>query len=454
MTNRSQSLTRRDVLKLLGVGTAGAVLAACAPQSAAPTSSAATPLASGTAAKQTIKVTLWTHVSQDERNWFKSEWATSAAKNAPEYDAQFEIVPFAHGDLHNKVLANMSAGQELPDVMALTHDFWGRFGKGSIVEDNLATIDDIIADVKDQAVGLSPWSKAGKHYGIRQDIATTAYWYREDLLAAAGVTAPIATWDDFLAAGKALKSPAKYMMPVVIDNLFLNFPMISQLAGAYWTEDEKWKLNTPEALEAITYLKKGLDEKVFFPVSQGDFWGSKFFAGGEVAGAVMPSWYGTFVLFPAVPDQSGKWKVQNLPRWGSRGHTSSSVWGGTGWVFNKKSPNVDVTKKIAKGMFFDTDARVRYAEVSKNLPAWQPALADARVKDLKEPFLGGQPWNQVFFEGLTDSVQAIQNVHDNEIQPILDEGWTNLMAGKQTPEAFISSVDKQLKDLGIELATG
>ncbi|MBI1882538.1 MAG: carbohydrate ABC transporter substrate-binding protein [Chloroflexi bacterium] len=451
-----RSLSRREFLRGAAVLAGSSLLAACgAQQTPAPQAPAATTEKSSQAAagggKQAIKVTLWTHVSQDEQNWFKSEWATSAAKNAPDYDAQLEIVASAHGDLHNKVLANMSAGQELPDIMALTHDFWGRFKKGSIIEDNLTPVDDIIVD---GAIGLTAWSKDAKHYGLRQDIASAAFWYRQDLLEEAGITAPIATWDDLMAAGQKLKSSGKFIMPLVIDQLFFNYPVISQLAGAYWTEDGKFNLNTPEALEAITYLKDGLDEGIFFPVSQGDFWGSKFFVEGEVVGAAMPNWYGTFVLFPAIPDQSGKWRVQNLPSWGGRGHKSSSVWGGTAWTFNKNSPNVDIIKQIAKGMFFDTEARIRYTETAKVLPAWQPALADKRIKDLKEPFLDGQQWNQLFLEGLEDSVQAVQSVHDVEIQPIVDEGWTNLMAGKQTPQEYLDSVDQQLKDMGIPLAKG
>src|SRR5262249_52566374 len=160
-------------------------------------------------------------------------WQTSAAKNAPDYDITFEIVAMPHGDLHAKALANMSTGQDLPDIMGLTHDFWPKFLKGTLVEDNLASIDDTIADVKDNALSLAAWSKDAKFYGMREDIASTAYWYREDLLKDAGVKLPIATWDDFMAAGKALKAPAKFMMPVIIDQLFFNYPIISQLAGTY-----------------------------------------------------------------------------------------------------------------------------------------------------------------------------------------------------------------------------
>jgi ABC-type glycerol-3-phosphate transport system substrate-binding protein len=454
MNNRNHQLNRRDVLKLFGAGAAGAVLAACGVPSSPTASSAATAGVSSTAAKKAITVTLWTHVAQDEQNWFKSEWATSAAKNAPDYDVTFNLVGMAHADLHSKALANMAAGQELPDIMGLTHDFWPKFLKGTLVEDNLAPIDDLIADVQQNAVGLDAWSKSGKHYGFREDIATTAYWYRSDLFDAAGVKTPLATWDDLYAAAKSLKSPTKYVMPVIIDQLFFNYPMISQLSGTYWTADGKWNLNTPQALQVIKYLKQGLDDKVFFPVGQGDFWGGKFFVGGEVAGTVMPSWFGSYVLFPAVPDQKGEWRVQNLPTWGSQGHKSSSVWGGTAWTFNKKSPNLDVVQKIAKGMYFDTEARVRYNDISKNLPAWKPALADARVQSQAEPFLGGQAWKKVFFDGLNDSVQAIQNVRDFDVAPIVDDGWTKLMSGKLSPEDFLSSTDKQLKDLGIALANG
>ncbi len=444
----SKKISRREMLKGLGLAAAGTAFAASAPPQVLEKVISSMPVP-----QEQITVTLWTHVSADEQEWFKSEFPISAAKNAPDYDITFNVMPMAHGDLHAKALANMAAGQELPDIIGLTHDFWPKFLKGTIVEDNLAPIDDVIADVKDDYFGLGAWSKDGKHYGMREDIATTVYWYREDLLADAGIQTPINTWDDFLAASKSLKAPAKYMMPVVIDSLWFNYLFISQLSGTYWTPDGKWALNTPETLEVIKYLKKGVDEKVFLPVSQGDFWGSKFFAGGEVVGAIMPSWYGTFVLFPAVPDQKGKWRVQFMPTWDDRGHKATAVWGGTAWCFSKKSPNLGVVLQVAKGMFCELEARIRYNNMSKVLPAWKPALADPRFLDVTEPFLGDQKWNEVFNEALQDSVQAIQNIYDFDMQPIADEGWTNYMAGKISAEEFLTSVDQQLADMGIPLAS-
>ena len=95
---------------------------------------------------------------------------------------------------------------------------------------------------------------------------------------------------------------------------------------------------------------------------------------------------------------------------------------------------------------------MKYAEISKNLPAYTPALADPGIKDIEEPFLDGQKWNQVFFDGLADSVPAIQSVYDADIQPILDAGWTDYMAGKITAQEFLDSVDQQLAAMGIPLA--
>ena len=54
------------------------------------------------------------------------------------------------------------------------------------------------------ALGIYPLD--GKQYGVPWDVGMVGFWYNKDLFAKAGITAPPATWDDFLADVAKLKA--------------------------------------------------------------------------------------------------------------------------------------------------------------------------------------------------------------------------------------------------------
>jgi hypothetical protein len=105
---------------------------------------------------------------------------------------------------------------------------------------------------------------------------------------------------------------------------------------------------------------------------------------------------------------------------------------------------------IVKGMFCVKPA---CASTYQGMPAWKP-LADPRIANSTEPVLGGEAWKKIVSDGMSDTVNAIQNVHDFDVSPIIDDAWTKMMAGKMGPEEFLSSTDKAIADLGIPLAKG
>ena len=61
---------------------------------------------------------------------------------------------------------------------------------------------------------MSIYQYNGKQYGIPCDLGMVGFWYNKDLFAQAGITAPPATWDEFLADVDKLKAAGHHPVAV------------------------------------------------------------------------------------------------------------------------------------------------------------------------------------------------------------------------------------------------
>ena len=82
----------------------------------------------------------------------------------------------------------------------------------------------------------------------------------------AGVAEPPKTWDEFEAAAKKVKAlgdgTIPYALPLGPEESQGEFSMWLFNNSGDWKKDGKWTINSPENVEALTFLKKITDEKV------------------------------------------------------------------------------------------------------------------------------------------------------------------------------------------------
>jgi raffinose/stachyose/melibiose transport system substrate-binding protein len=188
---------------------------AAAPSQAAPATAAATPAptpasqppASQAAAPVTIK---WWHITTGEPG--KTDFqAIADAYTAAHPNVKFEITVLENEAFKTK-LATVDASS-VPDLF----QSWG--GGTMAAQADAGLLQDItsaVASWKDtiNPGALSIYAYKGAQYGVPWDMGMIGFWYNKDLFAKAGISAPPATWDDYLADVTKLK--AANIVPLAI----------------------------------------------------------------------------------------------------------------------------------------------------------------------------------------------------------------------------------------------
>lgn len=104
----------------------------------------------------------------------------------------------------------------------------------------------------------------GQAYGVPTVASTRALFYNKALFQQAGVSAPPKTWDELLEAAKKISALGNgvsgYGMPLGDEEAQAETSIWAYGAGASWEKDGKMTIDTPEAAEALTFMKKMIDE--------------------------------------------------------------------------------------------------------------------------------------------------------------------------------------------------
>jgi multiple sugar transport system substrate-binding protein len=109
----------------------------------------------------------------------------------------------------------------------------------------------------------------GQAYGVPTVASTRALFYNKDVFTKAGITAPPKTWDELLADAKKITATGGgvygYGMPLGSEEAQAETSIFAYGAGASWESGGKMTIDTPEATEALTFMKSMIDQKVTQP---------------------------------------------------------------------------------------------------------------------------------------------------------------------------------------------
>ena len=404
-----------------------------------------------------VKIVLWSfdplhvkHFTQVASFW-KDKWA--------QYDLSFEFLTVPFDELVTKLLANMSAGAELPDLTAIEIGQWSKFMKGDIAETQLVDITPLIGDDRSKFIEgrWTPYIKDGRIYGAESVPSLSYYYHQPALFENAGVSLPIDTWEEFAEKGKAMKSAGHSMMPIDAQGAVLFWIMYLQRGGFLFDESGDFVFdedkNRTLAVETLRFLKDNIDAEVFLSMNAGDFWGQGSYAAyqdASLAGVTMPDWYLDLFLKSGAKNMEGQWRVQAPPMWSEGGHRTG-VLGGSGFVMLQNGPNYkktpDLVWDLLRTSYLSKEGQLLRWEGIHYSPTMYDAIEDPRFTELQDPYLGGQRIGEVYLYMSQSVPVPYPSPVMNEVRTELANQLTDGYSGDKTPEQAMDDFIRNSEDI-------
>ncbi|HZG86010.1 ABC transporter substrate-binding protein [Paenibacillus sp.] len=360
------------------------------------------------------KLSLWTF--QEVHAKYYNSMAESWNAANPDKPIQLEVTTLPDADMHSKLLISLQSGVGAPDLSDIEVSKFPNFLRGNIP---LAELNDIIDPVKENIVQarVDMYSKEGKYYGVDFHVGASVMYYNKEILDQAGVNPDdIATWADFVEAGKTvLAKTSKPMIAVETIGEWQFWQMISQQGSDFLDAEGNVILDNEINVKTVDFLKQLIKDKIAVIAPGGkyhteDYYG--FMNGGGSAAVAMPMWFmGRFTDY--MPDLSGKMIIRPLPSWEPGGNRSAGM-GGTGTAVIKSSPNAALAKEF-----------LAYAKLSKegNIQIWKqlgfdPIRTDVwELPELKEENKFTKYFGTNLFDTLMEVKDEINTVNIKDKTP-------------------------------------
>ena len=370
MSNRENfvRLSRRDFLKLAGVGTAGLALsnylAACAPKASGPvTLNVLVPAAPDPAPPGVAKF---------------SEEAFAKWKTDHEAEVAYEAPPWPQ--LHDKMAANFASGQYVHDIM---------YNCGWVPEFAAYLADfvpdlpaDLVADLPASSFSTTTWG--GKRLGVVFSLSLLTMFYNTEMFEQAGIKEAPKTWDDLKGVAKQLTGGGRYGWvlnygaPEGIGGVASYWMCFLQQAGGKVYDDSGMPAFNNEAgvdsLQVMVDLMESTDPGSISYVGIND--ATNVFASGQAA--MMMNWPFMWVPAsdPATSKVVGKVGTAILPA-GPAG--SASIDGTDAYTISKLSPNQELARELIE-FYLDAEVQKRQVLDTGWLPIRLSVLNDPEVQ--------------------------------------------------------------------------
>ncbi len=458
----TRKLTRREMLKALGVGAAGAVLAACsspaptsapatkAPEQAGSTAPTAAPTAvpASPAPKEATKITLWTY--PDDDIYFN---ACLPDFNAQNPDITIEVVKLDSDDLDEKLTATLVGGVAAPDAVDLPELNMGKFaaqgGFVNLLEEpyNVARYEKDLPKFAWEAGYLLDKSK---FCFVDYSSAPGVIHYRRSLFKDAGLPSEpeevrkllCPDWESYLSTGEKI---AKESGPWLVDNAReVWFIYRNQNCFSFVDEQGKININSEENLRAIEIAKQARDKKLDARLS---IWTPEWensFKESKVATYLSGDWLHGLIKIYAGEATKGDWGMLPLPKKPGTPLTGSTL------CIPEQSANKEAAWKYIEYFSFNVKPQVQMYVQTFCFPNYKPAWDDPAFAQPVE-WYGGQKAGLISVEVakefydrpvLSKYHRVLIDILSNEVTAVLDKGKDPAQALKDAEAAAKLQVEQ------------
>lgn len=390
----------------------------------------------GTAASQAPAVSAGA-IKGDLNVWAMGNEGVELDKLAKDFMAanpgvNVKVTPVDWGQAVAK-LQTAIGGHQTPDVSQMGTDMMGQFAETGALEAVPANFDP-------STYFQSAWNTGivkGTAYGVPWYVETRVLYYRKDIAAKAGITAAPTSWDELKAMAKAMqaKGGAKWGISLGTKNYQEYLPFVWSNGGKVVGDDGKFALDSPQAVEALTYyasfFTEGLSPKAVpegFDITPAFVAGTHpmFFSGPWHLGLIDKAGGAAF---------KDKWAIAPMPKKTS----ATSFVGGANMVVYKDSKNKDAAWAFVQYVT-DPKTQVKWYQQVTDLPAVQAAWTD--------PVVSGDANVKVFGDQLKDTQAPPAIPTWNEISTAINEQLEKVTTGGTTPEAGAKAMQQKAETVG------
>lgn len=368
-------------------------------------------------------------------------------------DIQVTLNETTGSDVANPLIR---AGVEAGNAPCLTQMAYASI-TNFVADDLLLPVTDEAAEFEDDFLGWT-WSQVspgGETYGIPQDIGPMVLFYNQAKFDEFGIEVPT-TWDEYAAASAAVKAkdPTVSLGFHGVDDVGNYAGLVSQ-NGGNWTaiDGDEWKvaIDDQPALEVADYWQGLVDRQETLLTPRFDAGIYPLFADGKILSMIGASW--NFSSLPAnVPEQSGQWRVAQLPNWGTPASGNS---GGSASVVLKGCENPAEAVEFAA--WLNSSEASLDTLASPDAGGLYPAAVEALAYDVvNQPveYYGGQN----VFEEFAASAEVVDTSW--QFGPTADgtdtayaDGFAGIATGEKTFPEVASEVQEitlaEMNDRGI-----
>ncbi|WP_432514511.1 ABC transporter substrate-binding protein [Kineococcus sp. SYSU DK001] len=351
------------------------------------------------------------------------------------------------GAFDNKLRTGFAAQAYIPDITAVNSNAALYFPS----EDQFVNLDDYGAqDYKDDYyewkwnLGRTP---SGRFLFFPMDTGPTGFFYRTDLLAAAGmpsepdeVSAAVRTWDDWIAFGQQLRETSDVALianAVMVFNQYVNAS-----PERYFDADDKPLYHEPGSAirtawdTAVKAVRAKVTRNLQVENEQNAAWNS-----GKLGGHIEGAWW-MKVAADTTPDLAGKWRIAQQP--GLPGNS-----GGSFLAVPKTSKDPAAALAFARWLTLPENQARSYNEVQLFPSA--PGAFDAGMAD-SGGFFGDQDPLAFFSTAAENVPTTFISTYEKQIEAFRDQLRVVESAGKDPDQAWdeaVTAVDKVLKKRGV-----
>jgi multiple sugar transport system substrate-binding protein len=436
-------LSRRDFLKMAGLSSTAALLAACVPATGGESSTidsssddSSSTIVEAPPQDATATITIFDFGGDADKEIYADAHARFN-EVYPNVTIADNFTPVSTwSEFSNKIVTQVAGGQA-PDIINIAIEGTRLVvSKGLLIPlDDLVSSDpdgqELIEDVAEPLIDA--FRVDGKLWQIPHSWNNMVIFYNTKMLEEAGIDPPPRdwSWTDFLEIAKQLTTGSGEDQVFGFGIPFFNFGLTPWLLtnSTYQLNDE-WtesNLDDPKVIESVTFVHDLVHVHGVSPSVEGTD-NNNLFASGRLA---MSGW-GHWPIQGFLANNFQDFDVQYWP-----GNTAStSVYGVGGWGISPESEHKDLSWELIKELTSKETIQAT-ADVGVAIPARRSAAESPE-------FLEFPANSKIYYESLEDSKPVASPANFNELETIIMRHYSEIMSAAVTPEEGMLAAHEEL----------